>query len=64
MLKWLLVAWIFVPGGCWIVTCAIVRHWQRRSSYQRKLMARRHTDFEQLSEDTPRLVFFSEPWLN
>jgi hypothetical protein len=64
MFKWLLAAWVFVPGGCWVLACAIVRSWQQRASQQDGLRAGCEESFEELPDDRAHFFYLGKTRVN
>jgi len=60
MWKWILAAWTFVPGACWILACAIFPRRQRKVWRLNRPTGRRKMDFEPVHSDDKRLVFLGK----
>jgi hypothetical protein len=64
MVKWILAAWMFLPGAGWILACVISQRWLRRASQRDRLTARGEIDFEQLPPDDTRFISLSKSRFN
>jgi len=61
---WILAAWTFIPGVCWIFACSIVQHRQRKALRRGTLTIRHKIHFEQMPSDDGRFVFLAKSRYN
>lgn len=70
MLKWLLLAWVLVPGGIWVLLCAMFQRWYRRPAHRRAFdrVAERSVqpwlEYPQAVSENRGQVFFHNRWIN